>query len=87
MSDAERIQKRIEALESIEDSLVRAKNEVHSMLRDLYVETSDLAEVRKRIESELGKANEGRYATLLEDDRTEGYIAGLEMALQLMSST
>ena len=41
-------------------------------------------EWRERIEAELKKSQgTDRYAALLEDDKTEGYISGLQMALEL----
>ena len=36
------------------------------------------------IKNEINKAQSGRYDALWDDDRTEGYIAGLERALELL---
>ncbi len=36
------------------------------------------------IKSEIHKAKSGRYDALWDDDRTEGYIAGLERALEVL---
>lgn len=55
----------------------------------MFVElrSSQKSELREQIEAELAKTNKGRYRTLCDDDRTEGFVLGLEHVLELIEAS